>query len=82
LTEAALKKMKVPELKNELKLRKLKVSGKKEELIQRLLQAESDGVQPSTEETLNTSQSKRKAADELPQKVDNKKKKLKKPSIR
>jgi len=77
LTEQALKKMKVPELKVELKTRKLKVSGKKEELIQRLLQAQSDGVLPSAEEepTLNTSQSKRKAADELPQKADNKKKK-------
>jgi len=47
LTEQALKKMKVPELKAELKLRKLKVSGKKEELIQRLLTAQSEGVVPS-----------------------------------
>jgi len=77
LTEAALKKMKVPELKNELKLRTLKVSGKKEELIQRLLQAQSEGVVPSAEEEpLNTSQTKRKAADDLlSEKADNKKKK-------
>jgi len=47
LTEQALKKMKVPELKAELKHRKLKVSGKKDELIQRLLSAQSEGVVPS-----------------------------------
>jgi len=46
LTEQALKKMKVPDLKAELKLRKLKVSGKKDELIQRLLAAQMEGAVP------------------------------------
>jgi len=76
LTEQALKKMKVPELKAELKLRKLKVSGKKDELIQRLLMAQTEGIVPSTDEepAVKPAPTKRKA-NELEPKADPKKKK-------
>jgi len=72
--------MKVPDLKAELKSRNLKVSGKKEELIQRLLQAQSNptpaGAVPSTAkpEAPQPAQTKRKA-EEITQKNDPKKKK-------
>jgi len=77
LTEQALKKMKVPDLKAELKLRKLKVSGKKDELIQRLLNAQTEGILPSTdEEPVKPAQTTKRKATELEQpKVDPKKKK-------
>jgi len=76
LTEQALKKMKVIELKAELKQRKLKVSGKKEDLIARLLQAQSEGVLPSPEEPAKPVQTtKRKAATVNDAQKDSKKKK-------
>jgi len=77
LSEANLKKMKVPDLKELLKARKLKVSGKKDELIARLLIAEKEGVTPAAEDEVKPP--KRKAETEPPKAADTTKKKKPEP---